>query len=193
MQKLKLFGRKVLAVAILVHILPLVFLIWAVIDPVESKWWEVYLCALILNTITLMGIFVLIKPVEKLIDVKRKPIVIETEEEYQKALKRIDTLLEEDTNSELSALSAAVIAYEDIHYPIEKPDMSKIPVSFIVEETGTGYSAYAEEYPVFTTGDDLAKLRMNALDAINSWFEDKGLDEINSSQISFFEKTPVNI
>lgn len=50
--------------------------------------------------------------------------------------------------------------------------MKKIEI--IVERTNTGYSAYARNYPVATTGKDLAELKSNMLEAFNLYFEEKG-------------------
>jgi len=44
-------------------------------------------------------------------------------------------------------------------------------IKMIVEKTKTGYSAYAENYPVFTVGKTLEELKTNILDAINLHFE----------------------
>ena len=44
----------------------------------------------------------------------------------------------------------------------------------IVERTNTGYSAYAEKYPVYTVGDSLEELKTNILEALNLHFEKKG-------------------
>ena len=52
-----------------------------------------------------------------------------------------------------------------------------------VEKTNTDYSAYAEDYPVFTVGDTISGLRINIMDAINTWFEHKQLPEITDEQI----------
>ena len=41
----------------------------------------------------------------------------------------------------------------------------------IIEKTGTGYSAYAENYPVFTVGNNLDELKSNILEALNLYFE----------------------
>lgn len=46
-------------------------------------------------------------------------------------------------------------------------------ISIIVEKTETGYSAYAEEYPVYTVGNNLDELKSNILEAINLYFEDE--------------------
>ena len=56
-------------------------------------------------------------------------------------------------------------------------------VVFIVEKTNTGYSAFAQDYPVYTVGDSIADVRKNILDAINTWFEHKNFPEITEGQI----------
>ncbi len=45
---------------------------------------------------------------------------------------------------------------------------------FIIERTRTGYSAYEQKHPVFTTGDTILELQMNALEAVNLYLEDEG-------------------
>jgi predicted RNase H-like HicB family nuclease len=40
-------------------------------------------------------------------------------------------------------------------------------ITIIVEKTRTGYSAYAEKYPVYTVGKSLEELKSNILEAIN--------------------------
>lgn len=45
---------------------------------------------------------------------------------------------------------------------------------FIVEDTLTGFSAYAENYPVFTTGASIAKLKSNIREAMNLYLEEIG-------------------
>ena len=47
-------------------------------------------------------------------------------------------------------------------------------IVMIVERTKTGYSAYADKYPVFTAGKDFKQLKFMMLDALNLHFEDKG-------------------
>ncbi|RYE36762.1 MAG: XRE family transcriptional regulator [Sphingobacteriaceae bacterium] len=39
-----------------------------------------------------------------------------------------------------------------------------------VEKTKTGYSAYAEKYPVYTVGTTLDELKTNVLEALNLYF-----------------------
>lgn len=53
---------------------------------------------------------------------------------------------------------------------IIKLDMRKI--SFIVEETNCGYSAFAEDFPVYTTGEDMAGLKYNILEALDLYLEE---------------------
>ena len=45
-------------------------------------------------------------------------------------------------------------------------------IEAIVEKTDTGYSAYAEQYPVFTTGRTVTELTANLVDAMNLYLED---------------------
>lgn len=42
----------------------------------------------------------------------------------------------------------------------------------IVEKTNTGFSAFSEDYPIFTTGRTIPELMENALEAANLCFED---------------------
>ena len=44
----------------------------------------------------------------------------------------------------------------------------------IVERTKTGYSAYAEKFPVYTVGKSLEDLKSNILESINLYLEDQG-------------------
>ncbi len=61
--------------------------------------------------------------------------------------------------------------------------MSKI--EFIVEKTGTGFSAYASDdsLPIGTSGDDVTALKNNIVDAYNSYAEIKGLNEITINEL----------
>lgn len=47
-------------------------------------------------------------------------------------------------------------------------------IEMIVEKTKTGYSAYAEKYPVYTGGSSLEELKANMLEALNLYFEKQG-------------------
>ena len=44
-------------------------------------------------------------------------------------------------------------------------------IEVIVERTKTGYSAYAEKYPVYTTGKSLEELKSNIQEALNLYFD----------------------
>lgn len=48
-------------------------------------------------------------------------------------------------------------------------------VNVTVEKTDTGYSAFAEKYPVYTTGRSVAELLKNVKEALNFYFEEEGL------------------
>ncbi len=47
-------------------------------------------------------------------------------------------------------------------------------IKMVVEKTRTGYSAYAEKLPVFTTGRSLNELKSNVLEAVNLFYEKQG-------------------
>lgn len=55
-------------------------------------------------------------------------------------------------------------------------------INFVVEITDTGYSAYAEGLPIFTTASSAAELHHNALEATQLFYEDRKID---TSQINF--------
>ena len=42
----------------------------------------------------------------------------------------------------------------------------------VIEPTKTGYSAYAKDYPVGTTGDSLKELTDNAIEVLNFYFSE---------------------
>jgi len=44
-------------------------------------------------------------------------------------------------------------------------------ITIIVEKTEDGYSAYSENYPVYTVGKNLDELKSNILEALNLYFE----------------------
>lgn len=48
-------------------------------------------------------------------------------------------------------------------------------VNAIVEKTETGFSAFAIDYPVFTTGNTISELLDNIVEALNLYFEDDGI------------------
>lgn len=55
-----------------------------------------------------------------------------------------------------------------------KPLKKKIEVT--VEKTKTGYSAYAEEMSVFSTGENISELYMNLMEALNFAYEELGYE-----------------
>lgn len=46
-------------------------------------------------------------------------------------------------------------------------------IETIVEKTKTGYSAYAEKYPVYTVGATLDELKANIVGALNLFFQEQ--------------------
>lgn len=51
-------------------------------------------------------------------------------------------------------------------------------IAIIIEKTETGYSAYSENYPVYTVGSNLDELKNNILEALNLYFE-KAEDKVS--------------
>lgn len=49
------------------------------------------------------------------------------------------------------------------------------PIDCIVEKTATGFSAYAEAYPIFSTGKTIPELLQNLVEAAELYFEDQGI------------------
>ena len=49
----------------------------------------------------------------------------------------------------------------------------KKKIKIIVEKTETGFSAFSEEYPIFTTGRTIPELINNAHESAQLYFEDK--------------------
>ncbi len=45
----------------------------------------------------------------------------------------------------------------------------------IVEKTSTGFSAYSNSFPIFTTGKDESELLTNSLEAASLYFEEENL------------------
>lgn len=56
-------------------------------------------------------------------------------------------------------------------------------IKVIVEKTSTGYSAYAQKYPVITTGETPGEIRRNITEALNLYFEDQEIT-ISSANLS---------
>jgi transcriptional regulator with XRE-family HTH domain len=46
-------------------------------------------------------------------------------------------------------------------------------IKIIVEKTETGFSAYSEDYPIFTTGRTVPELISNSYEAAQLYFDDK--------------------
>ena len=48
-------------------------------------------------------------------------------------------------------------------------------IKMIVEKTDTGFSAFSEDYPIYTTGRTIPELIDNALEAANLFFEEESI------------------
>jgi len=57
-------------------------------------------------------------------------------------------------------------------------------IKVVVEKTDTGFSAYSEEYPIYTTGQNISDLINNAYEAANFYFEDEGI-KISHDDLKF--------
>ena len=60
----------------------------------------------------------------------------------------------------------------------------KKKITFVVEKTHTGFSAFCKDYPVFTTGSAIQDLMDNAFEAVNFYFEDQNI-EITLEDLKF--------
>jgi hypothetical protein len=66
----------------------------------------------------------------------------------------------------------------------------KEKINVIVETTGTGYSAYTKDHPVYTTGANKIELQDNMVDAFQFYSYDKGSDrQYLKEDFQFFEET----
>lgn len=54
----------------------------------------------------------------------------------------------------------------------------------IVEKTETGFSAYSEEYPVYTTGESFTELLSNSVEAINLFLSDQN-SQVTEKNVEF--------
>ena len=63
-----------------------------------------------------------------------------------------------------------------------KPNRKKIKL--IVERTKTGFSAYAEDYAIFSTGETITQLMQNSLEACKLLFEEQGFS-LNMENLKF--------
>lgn len=52
---------------------------------------------------------------------------------------------------------------------------TKKKIMLVVEKTETGFSAFCEDFPIYTTGRTIAELIDNAFEASNLYFEDKNI------------------
>jgi predicted RNase H-like HicB family nuclease len=62
-------------------------------------------------------------------------------------------------------------------------------IEMIVEKTRTGYSAYADKFPVYTIGKTLEELKGNILEALNLLFE-KGGKSISENDLKILLDLP---
>lgn len=62
--------------------------------------------------------------------------------------------------------------------------VTKKVIKMIVEKTDTGFSAFSENNPVFTTGRTISELIDNAYDAVNLFFEEEEI-KVTHENISF--------
>ena len=57
-------------------------------------------------------------------------------------------------------------------------------IRMIVEKTETGFSAYSEEYPVYTTGESFTELLSNSVEAINLFLSDQN-SQVTEKNVEF--------
>jgi predicted RNase H-like HicB family nuclease len=50
---------------------------------------------------------------------------------------------------------------------------SKKRIKIIIEKAETGFSAFTEDYPIFTTGKTITELQNNALEATQLYFDEQ--------------------
>jgi predicted RNase H-like HicB family nuclease len=61
---------------------------------------------------------------------------------------------------------------------------AKKKIKMIVEKTDTGFSAFSDNYPIFTTGRTIPELIDNAYEAISLYFEDEN-EKITHENLKF--------
>ena len=49
----------------------------------------------------------------------------------------------------------------------------KKKINMVVEKTNTGFSAFSEEYPIFTTAESIPEIVNSAYEAVNFYFEEQ--------------------
>lgn len=77
--------------------------------------------------------------------------------------------------------------------------MKKIVIK--VEKTGTGYSAYSEKHPAYTTGRTLTELTSNMVESLNLYFEAEANEKVVTARnldfqldlSNLFEVFPINV
>lgn len=57
-------------------------------------------------------------------------------------------------------------------------------ITMTVEKTDTGFSAFSEDYPIFTTGQSIPELINNTYEATDFYFEEES-SKINANDIKF--------
>tara|TARA_R110002072_G_scaffold168494_1_gene322090 strand:+ start:369 stop:764 length:396 start_codon:yes stop_codon:yes gene_type:complete len=62
--------------------------------------------------------------------------------------------------------------------------VKKIKITMTVEKTNTGFSAFSEDYPIFTTGQTIAELINNSYEASELHFEEENV-KVEPSDIRF--------
>jgi predicted RNase H-like HicB family nuclease len=62
--------------------------------------------------------------------------------------------------------------------------MARKKIILTVEKTDTGFSAYAEDYPIFTTGKSIPELINSAYEATEFYFEDEKV-KVDPNDIRF--------
>jgi hypothetical protein len=60
----------------------------------------------------------------------------------------------------------------------------KKKIRFTVEKTGTGFSAFSDVYPVFTTGGSFTELQNNAVEAMNLYLSQSNI-KVSEKNITF--------
>ncbi|MCF8277462.1 MAG: type II toxin-antitoxin system HicB family antitoxin [Flavobacteriales bacterium] len=62
--------------------------------------------------------------------------------------------------------------------------MAKKKIAFTVEKTDTGFSAYSNDFPIYTSGKNITELMSNALEATQLHFEEETL-EVKQDNLRF--------
>ena len=62
--------------------------------------------------------------------------------------------------------------------------MSKKKITLIVEKTNTGFSAYSDNYPIFTTGQSIPELINSAYEPTEFYFEEENV-KVEPNDIKF--------